>query len=413
MKTAAVIAEYNPFHNGHALHLELTREQTGATHVVAIMSGDFVQRGEAACMDKRARALAAVRCGADLVVELPLPWAMAGAETFARGGVGLAAALECVDVLSFGSESGDLRLIRETARLLDSDRVRQSLREKLEQGMSYAAARALSLYEHSRECSELLSGANDTLGVEYCRALAQYAPDIAPFCVKRLGAEHDALGEGDDGLPVSASYLRMLLRRYNAVPLSTGNLGRLIPAESLKIIEQAAGERRLMPDMKTLDRALLLKLRRMTLQELAALPDVNEGLEHRIADCAARAAGKDAGFSALCEQIKSRRYTHARVRRILLSALLGITAEDSRGLPPYIRVLAMNQRGKEILAASAAVRGEDGLPVITRYAQTAQLDERGRRIFELGSTAADTVGLMLPEVTPSGSDRAYKLPVEE
>lgn len=413
MKVAAVIAEYNPFHNGHALHLEMTREMAGASHVVAIMSGDFVQRGDVACMDKRSRAIAAVNSGADLVVELPLPWAMAGAETFARGGVGLAAALGCVDVLSFGSECGNLWRITETARLLDGDEARQALRSKLEEGMSYAAARALSLYEQSPECAELLSSPNDMLGVEYCRALTRYASEIQPFCVRRVGAEHDQMGPEDSGVPVSASYLRMLMRRYAAISHTSANLEDFVPPASLRVIRQAAGEGRLMPDIDRLDRALLLTLRRMTPEELATLPDVNEGLENRIAECVAGASGKDISFSALCDLIKSRRYTHARVRRVLLSALLGLKAADSEGVPPYIRVLAMNGRGKEILAASAAARGENGLPVITRYAQTSQLDERGKRVFRLGCAAADTLGLMLPEVSPAGSDMAYKLPVEE
>ena len=413
MKVAAVIAEYNPFHNGHALHLEMTREMTGASHVAAVMSGDFVQRGDVACMDKRSRAIAAVKGGADLVLELPLPWAMAGAETFARGGVGIAAALGCVEVLSFGSECGKIELIAETARLLDSDEARQTLRGKLEEGKSYAAARALSLYELSPACAELLSSPNDTLGVEYCRALNKYAPEIVPFCVRRLGAEHDQMAPEDKGLPVSASYLRMLLKRFAVFNDATAGFEAFVPPGSLQAIQQAENEGRLMPEISRLDRALLMKLRRMTAEELAALPDVGEGLEHRIADCAARASGADAGFASLCDSIRSRRYTHARVRRILLSALLGVTAADSEGLPPYIRVLAMNSRGKEILAASAAARGESGLPVISRYAQVSELDDRGKRIFRLGSDAADTMGLMLREITPSGSDMAYRLPVED
>ncbi len=407
MKLAAVIAEYNPFHNGHALHLTRTRELTGATHIAAIMSGDFVQRGDAACVDKRTRALMAVRCGADLVVELPLPWAMAGAEAFARGGVGLASALGCVDILSFGSECGDIDRVRRAAELSDSEEARQRLRERLNDGASFAAARGAALADFAPEYAGLLSNPNDTLGVEYCRAVNALAPHIRPFCVQRTGAAHDSPAAAV-GQPVSASFLRRCLNE-------SGDLSCLeshMPAAAAELLKETIGEGRAPADISRLDRALLHRIRSMTAEQLACLPDVSEGLEHRIADCARRIGGADAGFARLCDGIKCKRYTHARLRRVLLSAMLGLTAADAEGIPPYIRVLAMNRRGQEILTASAAARGENGLPVITRYAQVSGLDARGRRIFELGANAADLYGLMLPVVPPAGSDLSCRLPVE-
>jgi len=407
MKVAAVIAEYNPFHNGHALHLERTRELAGATHIVAVMSGDFVQRGDAACADKRTRALTAVRCGADLVLELPLPWAIAGAETFARGGVGIAAALGCVDILSFGSECGDIGLIARTAALTDSGEALLRLRERLDGGASFAAARSAALAQIAPECAALLSEPNDTLGVEYCRALSVLAPHIRPFCVQRTGAAHDS-ASAREGQPVSASYLRSRLSAGEDISALEG----FMPAAAVQLLRETAAAGSCSADLRRLDRALLLRLRSMTAEELSVLPDVGEGLEHRIADCARRMSGTDAGFMRLCDEIKCKRYTHARLRRILLSALLGITAGDSDGTPPYLRVLAMNRRGQEILAAYAAAKGESGLPLITRYAQVSSLDGHGRRIFELCADAADVYGLLLPTVPPAGSDRAYRLPVE-
>lgn len=408
MKVAAVIAEYNPFHNGHALHLERTRELAGATHIAAIMSGSFVQRGDAACADKRTRALMAVRCGADLVLELPLPWAMAGAETFARGGVGIAAALGCVDILSFGSECGDIELIRRTAALSDSEDSLRLLRKYLSGGASFASARSAAIADISPECAAILSSPNDILGVEYCRSINTLAPNIQPFCVKRTGAAHDSL-TADSSLPVSASYLRRRL----AENCDSSLFERFMPEAAAALLREAVQERRATADIRRLDRALLHCLRTMSADQLSALPDVSEGLEHRIADCARRMSGADAGFDRLCDEIKCKRYTHARLRRILLSALLGITAADSAGTPPYLRVLAMNNRGREILTASSAARGETGIPLITRCAQVSALDERGRRVFELGASAADLFGLLLPEVTPAGSDYAYLLPVEK
>ncbi len=411
MKTAAIIAEYNPFHNGHALHIERTRQQAGATHVVAIMSGDFVQRGSAACADKRSRAIMAVRGGADLVVELPLPWAMAGAETFARGGVGLAAALGCVDILSFGSECGDLEQIRRAAAMADSPEVNDALRKRLAQGENFAAARAQALADVSPECAGIMSGPNDLLGVEYCRAIDALATGIQPFCIRRVGGGHDDREHYEPGQPVSASYIRTLLRHKVTARHTSHFLKEFMPPTSIDVLNEL-GEESIDPDISKIDRTLIYELRRMSPEQIAALPDVSEGLEHRIAECAANISGTDAGFVRLSDEIKCKRYTHARVRRILFSAVLGLTAGDSAGTPPYIRVLAMNRRGQEILAASAVARGEKGLPVITRYAQTASLDERGRRVFELCANAADVYGLMLDRIRPAGADRAYQLPVE-
>lgn len=405
MKAAAIIAEYNPFHNGHALHIERTRALCGATHIAAIMSGDFVQRGDVACVDKHTRALMALRGGADLVVELPLPWAMAGAETFARGGVGLASALGCVETLSFGSERGDIELIRKAVELSDSSSVNARFREQIDAGASYASARAAALSAMSPECAQIFSGANDTLGVEYCRAINRYASDIEPFCIKRVGAGHDSASIPSSSLPVSASLLRRLLSEVETWESAAELLGGHMPAAAVDLMGAALTESKAPADISRLDRALLMELRSMSIEQLSALPDVSEGLEHRIAECAARLSGSGAGFIRLSDEIKCKRYTHARIRRILLSALLGVVRDDSEGTPPYIRVLAMNRRGSEMLSACR-------LPVITRYAQVAQLDHRARRIFDLCTQASDIYGLTLPVVPSAGADLTTRLVLE-
>lgn len=408
MKVAAIIAEYNPFHNGHKLHIERTRAETGAEHIVAIMSGDFVQRGDAACVDKHARAEMALRGGVDLVLELPLPWAMAGAESFARGGVGIAAGLGCVDVLSFGSECGDIDLIKRAARQSETPEVSCRLRKLMESGISYAAARSKAMEELESSLAGILSTPNDTLGVEYCRALDNLAPDIQPYCVVRVGAGHDCSSASEDGTPVSASYIRQLFSRCGGVE-EMDVLRSYMPAGSFEVLRNYFIGLRAPADISRLDRALIMKIRTMSVEELSRLPDVSEGLENRIAECAAL-GGANAGFSTLANNIKCKRYTHARVRRILLSALLGLTDEYSIGTPPYIRVLAMNRRGKEILStASSCVK----LPIITRYSQLASLDDRSRQIFSLCAAANDTYGLALPVVLAAGRDYTHKLIVEK
>jgi len=411
MRLAAIIAEYNPFHNGHRLHIEETRRQFGVTHVVSIMSGSFVQRGDCACIDKFSRTRMALQCGADLVVELPLPWAMAGAETFARGGVGIAAGLGCVDLLSFGSESGDIPAILRTAQMLDDDICRSRLKELMSLGSSYPAALSQAISECAPECAALVNSPNDTLGIEYCRAISRYAPDITPCCIRRVGEGHDSISvesSPNNNLPVSASYIRQLISRIFAGEIPSDALYSHIPSEAVGILRDSLSCGLAPADISRLDRALVMKLRSFSLDQIRQLPDVSEGLEHRIVRCSAELCGNDFGFLALCNAIKNRRFTHARLRRIVLSALLGVTAADSIGLPPYIRVLGMNSRGKEILAASS-VRSDGSMPILTRYSQLEEMSPRARRIFDLESSATDIFGLALPSPAPANLDLSSKL----
>ena len=196
MNICGIICEYNPFHNGHRYMIEAVRDKLGDDcAVVCAMSGDFVQRGEAAIFSKHDRARAAVAGGADLVLELPLPWCMAPAETFARGGVGLLAATGVVTHLAFGSESGDLAALEKTARaLLDPD-LEPLLKEELAAGQPYAAARQRAVERLTGEGADVLARPNDILAVEYLKAMYQKGINLIPLAVPRMGAEHDAAGE--------------------------------------------------------------------------------------------------------------------------------------------------------------------------------------------------------------------------
>lgn len=387
MKLAAVIAEYNPFHSGHALHIEQTREQLGATHIAAIMSGNFVQRGDCACLPKQLRAKMALLGGADLVIELPLPWAVAGAEKFALGGVSLAEALGAVDILSFGSESGDIEMIKKTAQAADSPETAAALREMMSGGITFSAARAKAAESVLPGAGAVLRSPNDTLGVEYCKAINALDSGIEPVCILRRGAAHDG---GVEGGLASASFLREKLK-------SGEDISSFIPPESFAPLGEFISAGNCPARLDRLDRAILYRLRTMTPQELAQLPDVSEGLENRIRKCVREAEST----TALCDAVKVKRYTHARIRRIVLSALLGLNAEDSLGTPPYIRLLGMNSRGREILREA-----KPSLPVITRYADVSSLDDRGRHIFALEERASDIFGLALPVPLPCGTESA-------
>ncbi|MBR3860264.1 MAG: nucleotidyltransferase family protein [Oscillospiraceae bacterium] len=371
-----VVAEYNPFHRGHAWHLAETRRALGAECVlVCAMSGAFVQRGSPAFYGKRPRAEAAVRCGADLVLELPLPWALAPAETFASGAVGLLRAAGA-GALSFGSECGDVGALRRTAALLADPALDARTRELLRAGASYAAARQQAAEELAGEALPLLRSPNDILALEYCKAAGQALELLA---IPRRGSGHDTAEGGD--FP-SASWLRGRIGAGEDVDA-------LLPPEAAAVFarERTMGRGPVTPE--ALDTALLSRLRLCGAAELAQVPGVGEGLEHRLlraleapslAEAVARAATK--------------RYPDARLRRALLSAALGLRKGDSAGPVPYLRVLAANERGRAHLAA---LRKTCPLPLITKPAAGRKLPENAGRVFALCARAEDVYVLGCPD----------------
>lgn len=390
MRTAGIVAEYNPFHAGHAYHIAQTR-RAGCTHIVVAMGGNFTQRGEGACMGKRARCEAALRGGADLVLELPLPWAAASAETFAFGAVSLLNALGCVDVLSFGSETGNLPALEnaaaEIAGIDGSPRLRQALR----QGVSFPRAREEALAGRLPD-SQLLRRPNDILGIEYLKAIHRLGSPIRPMAVRRAGCAHDSPGTGDGF--ASAARLRTLLAEGK-----TAEAARCLPPAALAVCrrEWAAGRAPFL--RRAAEPLVLAQLRRMSRADFARLPDVGEGLENRLR----RAAEEAVTLDGLLAAVKTRRYTLSRVRRVVLSAFLGIRRGLTAEPPPYIRVLGMNPRGAEILRAA-----RPSLPVVSRHADTAGLDARGTEIYALECRCADLYALCLPHRLPCGLEQQYR-----
>lgn len=378
MAAAGIVAEYNPFHLGHEFHLARTRAALGPEGaVVCVMSGHWVQRGDCAVADKWTRAAAALAGGADLIVELPTPWAMASAESFARGAVGLLEATGVVDVLSFGSEDGDLSALQAAAAALDGPDYPQRLRAALDRGLSFPAAR-----QAAAGCP-CLSAPNNNLGVEYLRALHALGSAITPMTVARRGAAHDS-GETAEGF-ASASAIRALLREGRAeaaAPLLPGGaLDGLTPPASLAWAE----------------RAVLARLRTMGEADWAALPDggAAEGLPARLAR-AARAAQSLEDFYPLA---KTKRYTHARLRRLAVSAFLGLNKEDRPEAVPYVRVLGLNERGQGLLRR---MKETCSLPILTKPAQVKALDGPARALFEAECRYTDLYGLCFPTPRPCG-----------
>ena len=357
MKMIGIIAEYNPFHRGHEWQLRALRRRFGAdAALVVALGGCFTQRGEAAVFTKYARAEAAVRCGADLVLELPLPWATSSAEGFARGGVGILNALGNVDALAFGSECADLPRLTRIAEALDGSDWEPLLRENLASGVGYAKARQLALEALLDEPLPELSSRNDILAVEYLRALRAQKSDMEACPLPRCA----------DFPP--ASELRERSDFADALPEAAAEVFRR---------EQACGR---VQRPGVLEAAILARLRSMSEAEYAALPGAAEGLENRLR----KAAWTSGSMAELVEQTVTKRYPAARVRRMALAAFLGIPTGLERTEPTYLRVLAMNGRGRQLLHEASPA-----LPLVTKPADgkrdpVAQLEARACALYALG-----------------------------
>ena len=390
MNVIGVVCEYNPFHRGHLLHLERCRAALeGESTVLCVLSGDFVQRGEAAVYDKFIRAEAACRSGADLVIELPLPWALSSAESFARGAVGLLGALGATH-LGFGSETGETAPLQELAHaLLQPDTIDQ-IRERMarEGNLSFAAAREQVLTERLGEKALLLRNPNDILAVEYLKAAAEQKLSIRPLAVQREGAGHDeaAAGEG----PCSASELRRRLRAGES-------LAGQIPEAAEAVYARARAEGRELKDPAMLEIAVLSRLRMLERKAFECLPDGGDGLGLRLW----RAVQEEGRLEDIAQAAKSKRYALARLRRMCLAAALGLDRESAKGLPPYARVLAFSERGQELLRDL----GESStIPLLIKPARVRQLGEEAERVFRLGAGAHDLYTLGLPEQERPGKD---------
>ncbi len=399
MHIAGIIAEYDPFHKGHAAHIAATRAEAGgnATHIVTVLSGSFTQRGEPAMLSKFCRAEMALSAGSDLVLELPLPWSMAPAERFAAGGIALLHALGCVEILSFGSECGNAESLQRLAQIPDDPAYRKTLHQALDTGIPYAAARQVAACALAGETDgALLASPNNTLGVEYIRAVKAQGADFQLFTLSRQGALHS------DDVPVNGFASGSFLRKA----ISAGALteaAAYMPRETFALLKTALEHGEAPADAHTIDIGILARLRRMTREKFAILPYLSEGLENRLYE-ASRSASSIQELLAL---VKTRRYPLSRIRRILWSAMLGMTAEDATGLPPYIRVLGMNQRGREILAAA-----RPSLPLVSRAVQFAGLDARAQRVHRLECSATDLRALLLPTPQPCGTDQTAKMLVK-
>ncbi|MBQ1270407.1 MAG: nucleotidyltransferase family protein [Clostridia bacterium] len=392
MKICGIVTEYNPFHKGHLYQIGKTREILGEdTAVVCCMSGDFVQRGEAALLNKNLRAEMAVRGGADLVLSLPLRWSLSSAQGFADGAIHILN-MAGVDHISFGAEDADIGQLTELAELIAEKSVIDGTIQHMEEGLPFALARERELYKRIKERSALISKPNNILAIEYIRALKEQGSKAVPVAVGRLGADHDG-EEASEGV-ASASHIRELIRSG-----SFDEVEGFMPASSFEMICRAEEQGVLMDDLYRLDCAMTAVLSRMTAEDMAKLPDAAEGLENRLAE----AVKKGRTFGEICDIAKTKRYAHSRIRRMLYCAFLGIEKQE-KSLPGFSRVLAFNERGRAVLSR---LEQREDFTFITKPAAAKYLNDKDKAEFELEARAADIYDMALPAFTELKKGREW------
>ena len=376
MKVAAVISEFNPFHNGHK-YLVDTIKSNYADAVVAIMSGNFVQRGDVAITDKYKRAECALNNGCDLVVELPTVFAVSGAQTFAKGGVDIAKATNA-DMLCFCAENDNIDTLVKVADIFENEDFCNKLKFYINNGEYYPKAVSMAASDIiGHEYSEILNTPNNTLAVEYIKALKDSR--ISPVAIKRTGTQHDSFVTTDT--IASATHIRNLVFNSEQYKCFT----------PIKIDNPA--------NIQKLETTILYKLRTMTKAELSDLPDVEEGLHNRIYECARSSNSLEELYTSL----KTKRYTLARLRRIIVCALLDIKKDNQAGHAEYIRVLAMNNVGADIIRKST-------LPVIAKVRQDYhKLSDTAKKQFDIDVRSSEIYSLALNTIEGFSNDFSSKI----
>ena len=344
-----IISEYNPFHNGHLYHLNESKKRTQSDYTIAIMTGNFTQRGDVSIVDKWSKTKMAIENGIDLVIELPTVYAISSAENFAEGNIKILDSLQIVDYISFGSECNDISVLDDIANVLceEPEEYRTILSHELSKGVSFPKARekALMMYLNNvRRFANVLSEPNNILGIEYLKALERQKSTIQPLTIKRQGAGHNDHTISSSSKFASASAIRNL-----CLSNKSSLIQNVMPNSSYKILNENIRKGNIVTNISAYDKEIIYTLRKMSTDEIANLPDVTEGLEFALKS----AANECNTVIELLSLVDSKRYTKTRIQRILLYAILGITKKDiqiSKNIKPYIRILGFNEKGSGLLS---------------------------------------------------------------
>lgn len=398
IKVAGIVTEYNPFHKGHEWMIEQLR-QRGYGAVVCVMSGPFVQRAEPAILPTWVRAKAALVAGADLVLRLPVPYATASAEPFAMGGVGILAALGCVDVLAFGAECDDTEQLWQVAQTLQTEEFYALLREELKQGVSFAVARARAVEKMLPGATHAVSSPNNILGIEYCKAIQSnikgelqkrdFSKELQPVALQRKGAGHDGAPAEEIA---SASWLRKKAwNNESGVQEWKG----WVPEICLPIYQNAEREGDIL-DGSRWELALLARLKGCAASDFAPYcGKADEGLAERMA-----VAAQDAVcLQELYAGAKSKRFAHSRVRRAALATAMQLPLQLS-ALPPFIQVLAANKIGMAVLKKAKTT---SCLPVSTSLAKLQNSSAVAQVVATTEAKAEDMYSFCKMKAAPGGT----------
>ncbi|MCR4442340.1 MAG: nucleotidyltransferase [Peptococcaceae bacterium] len=396
MKVTGIIAEYNPFHNGHLYHLTRAREKTGAAAVICVMSGNFMQRGEPAIVDKWARAEMALANGADLVLELPALYATRSAYWFARGGIETLYRTGVVTHLSFGVETHEPDMFLKTARLLvqETPEFRSALKRALKKGHSFPKARSLALAGEFME-SAVWNKPNNILALTYIQVLQEMKIPLEPVPVTRKGAGYEETQLAPGRLP-SATAIRHRIINSGDGPLHvTAGMEEFLPQTSIKILCREFEKGRGPVSREDMDRQVMTLLRRSSESELLKIVDLTEGLENRIV----KTAQMSVGISDFLDKLKTKRYTYTRLQRFLVHLLLNYTKDKEsvlKGGPPYLRILGFTSTGRKLIKK---IKETSMLPVITKAAHCRKFSASGETFsvfWETDLLAASLYSLLYP-----------------
>lgn len=403
MKTAGIIAEYNPFHKGHEYQIRYTKERLKADYVIVAMSGDYVQRGTPALISKHARAEMALRCGADLVLEMPVSISTASAEAFAMGGVSLLDNLDIVDMLCFGSESGEISALKELAEILveEPEEYKKLLKSFLSEGLTFPAARSQALTEYFKnphnfsgddfdgvltpllnEVTQILNTPNNILGIEYCKALLRLNSKIRPVTIRREGMGYHETTVPDENSTVaspdlqsptdffaSATAIRNLILQDSPDPDS---LAPQIPGQAFPVFQEAVNSGEFLTE-NSLDSILSYCLMKENVKSLSSYMDVSDDLARRIIN----QQNLLLSFSQSVSVLKTRELTQTRIQRALLHIILNIHTAPTQ--IPFARVLGFRKESSELLSQ---IKQHSRIPLITKLADAQNLlDSEGNQIL--------------------------------
>ena len=378
MNLLGLIVEYNPFHNGHKYHLEKSKEITKATHTMAIMSGSFLQRGEPALFDKYTRAEMAVKNGVDLVIELPTLYSCQSAEIFAHGAITTLNSLNCVDSICFGSEEGSVDILSKVANILVNEPMefKSNLKKHLDDGFVFPVARSKALYEYIKtynilnlnenELQQVLNSSNNILGIEYIKSLIKLGSNIKPYTITRVASEYNSTDINSN--ICSATAIRNSLKNNKDIKL----VENVVPKPTFDDINNKI-DSKFNPVFDYMFYNILSSIIIRDFENLHKYFEVNEGIENKIYSNIFTCSN----LEELINSTKSKRYTMTKIKRTLNNILLGITKEDitktkDLNFVPYIRVLAFNDKGREIIKK---IKTSTDIEIITKFAKISHIED--------------------------------------